>query len=267
MAGIYVHIPYCRQACHYCNFHFSTKRENTAQMVRALLREADLRLPEWAGHRWDSLYLGGGTPSVLPPAELQALLAGLAERFALAADAEITLEANPDDLSPERLAALRDSPVNRLSIGIQSFREEDLRWMNRAHDAGQALRCLDLAAAAGFEQFNADLIYGLPGLSDEAWRDNLRRVFGFGVSHLSAYALTVEEGTALAHFVRTGRVAAPPDARAAAHFDLMQEEAAPGRLRALRDQQPLPGSGLCPAQHGLLDRGALPGSGAFGAQL
>lgn len=195
-------------------------------MVRALLQEADLRSEAWQGHTWDSLYLGGGTPSVLPESELRELLEGLTRRFALSPGAEVTLEANPDDLNAERLAALRDSPVQRLSIGIQSFREEDLRWMNRAHDAGQALRCLDLAAAAGFEQVSADLIYGLPGLSDEAWRDNLRRVFGQGVSHLSAYALTVEEGTALAHFVRSGKVDAPPDARAAAHFDLMQDEAA-----------------------------------------
>ncbi len=225
MAGIYVHIPFCRQACHYCNFHFSTRLENTNEMVRAIVREATMRRDFTGPEPVSSVYLGGGTPSVLPQAQLDHLLETLYAVFAISSDAEVTLEANPDDLSAARLNELRSSPVNRLSIGIQSFRDQDLHWMNRAHTADQAIRCLDLASAAGFDQLSADLIYGTPGLDDQAWKSNLRQVFDRGIPHLSAYALTVEEGTALAHFVRTGKSPAPEDDTASRQFSILREAA------------------------------------------
>ncbi len=226
MAGIYVHIPFCRQACHYCNFHFSTRLENTNELVAAIVREAGMRRQFLQNKPINSLYLGGGTPSVLPPAELNYLLSALYDVFNIAADAEVTLESNPDDLTAERLKALRDSPVNRLSIGIQSFRDQDLKWMNRAHNADEATRCLDFALAAGFDQLTVDLIYGSPGLDDAAWLQNLRTVFDRQLPHLSAYALTVEEGTALAHFVRHGKSPSPDEAAAGRHFSILEEEAA-----------------------------------------
>ncbi len=225
MAGIYVHIPYCRQACHYCNFHFSTRLENTNAMISAILREAELRRSEIEAGALQSLYLGGGTPSVLPPDELKRLLEGLFALYEFDSDAEITLEANPDDLSAERLSALKLTPLNRLSIGIQSFHNRDLHWMNRAHDAEQARQCLKLAAEAGFDQLSADLIYGIPGQSDEAWRANIRELCSYGVSHLSAYALTLEHGTALAHSVRKGAEAPPDDEQAERQFRILLEEA------------------------------------------
>jgi len=249
MAGIYVHVPFCRQACHYCNFHFSTQLENTNAVVAAIVREAELRRDFFAGADRsagqagnpgadhgagniakstpptpiNSVYLGGGTPSVLTPLQWDQLFEALYRLFPIASDAEVTLEANPDDLDLARLSALRNTPVNRLSIGIQSFRDQDLAWMNRAHNAAQACDCLALAAEAGFAHVNADLIYGSPGLDDAAWLANMQQLFNANPDHISAYALTVEAGTALAHFVRQGKSPAPDDGQASRQFQLMEE--------------------------------------------
>jgi len=232
MAGIYVHVPFCRQACHYCNFHFSTQLENTNAVVAAIVREAELRRDFFATSAGSppapisSVYLGGGTPSVLTPSQWDQLFEALYRLFPIASDAEVTLEANPDDLDATRLAALRQTPVNRLSIGIQSFRDQDLAWMNRAHNANQAHVCLELAAAIGFNHVNADLIYGSPGLDDDAWLANMQQLFTANTDHISAYALTVEAGTALAHFVRQGKSPAPGDLDAARQFQLLEEHTA-----------------------------------------
>lgn len=235
MAGIYLHIPFCRQACHYCNFHFSTLLRERSALVDALILEAEMRREEWLslGQQTpggsppvaDSLYFGGGTPSVLEASDLERLFNALYRIFPIGDHAEVTLECNPDDLTPEHLRTLRDSPVNRLSIGIQSFSDEELQAMNRAHNSDQALRCLDDARALGFEQLNVDLIYGSPGQSSARWKANLREIFRREIPHLSTYALTVEEGTALAHQVRRGTAAAPDESTASAYFDLLQEEA------------------------------------------
>ena len=232
MAGIYVHIPFCRQACHYCDFHFSTSTKSKNEVVEAIVQEIHLRadfFPE--GTEINSLYLGGGTPSLLEAEELDRIFQALYGQFRLSDAAEITLEANPDDLyggsdARVRLEYLQTSPVNRLSVGIQSFREEDLSWMNRAHDSRQAEGVLEIIHAAGFQSFSLDLIYGIPGLSLEAWAENLNRAFDSGADHLSCYALTVEPRTALAHQVRKGSSQAPDDLLTRQHFEMLSAKAA-----------------------------------------
>ncbi|TNE54387.1 MAG: radical SAM family heme chaperone HemW [Bacteroidetes bacterium] len=206
MPGLYLHIPFCKQACHYCNFHFSTTLRQKPALVAAILQELDLQQDYLRGETLSSIYLGGGTPSLLDLAELQQILDKVYALFPVNPDAEVTLEANPDDLTPEKLYALRThTPINRLSIGIQSFQDTDLRWMNRAHSAAEARRCLEDALAAGFQDLTIDLIYGAPTTTDAAWAENLKIALDLGIPHLSSYCLTVEEGTALAHFVRKGK--------------------------------------------------------------
>ena len=198
-AGIYLHIPFCKQACTYCNFHFSTSLRHREEMITAMRKELQLRKGELAGTPIRTIYFGGGTPSILPADDLQALFDDLARHYDLSALEEVTLEANPDDLSPQFLRQLRETPVNRFSIGVQSFRERDLKAMSRAHTAGEAESSIKRAQDAGFENLSIDLIYGTPGMSDSDWKENLNKVREFSVPHLSAYALTVEEGTALYH--------------------------------------------------------------------
>ena len=229
MAGIYLHIPFCKQACYYCNFHFSTSLSQQPALVQQLLREIDLQRDYLSGAPVSSIYFGGGTPSMLPQSDIQLLLNKLRDTFPVNPDAEITLEANPDDLSTEKLDALRAAGINRLSIGIQSFHEPDLRWMNRAHDSKQALQSILNAKAAGFNNLTIDLIYGGPTLTDEGWTANVQQAIDLGVQHLSCYALTVEPGTALDQFIRKKKVAAVDSDKAARHFEqLMQWTAQAG---------------------------------------
>lgn len=203
MAGIYIHIPFCRQACHYCDFHFSTSLKNKPEIVTAINKELNLRknyLPEKP--MIETIYFGGGTPSLLDEKELDSIFETIYRNFSIAANPEITLEANPDDLSLQKLTALKHSPVNRLSIGIQSFFEEDLKWMNRAHNAKQATVVLQNALQAGFGNLTADLIFGFPLLSDLKWKKNIEQMLQSGIRHLSAYCMTVEKGTPLAGFIK-----------------------------------------------------------------
>lgn len=224
MAGIYLHIPFCKQACHYCNFHFSTSLRLKADLLAALRREIALRR-DYLGQapRIESVYLGGGTPSLLTEGELMALFEQLDATFSLASDAEITLEANPDDLDPDKVAALRRSPVNRLSIGLQSFSDEDLRYFNRAHTANEAVGCLDRVLNAGFEDLTVDLIYGAPTTGDVQWAANVQQVLDLGIPHLSCYALTVEPRTALAHLIEKGRARPVDDEQSARQFELLMD--------------------------------------------
>ncbi|MBU7577259.1 MAG: radical SAM family heme chaperone HemW [Flavihumibacter sp.] len=223
MAGIYIHIPFCRKACHYCNFHFSTQLDNKLRMVKAIARELTERAPIWRDHPIETLYFGGGTPSLLSQEELNALLSVVRDQFYLSPTAEITLEANPDDLSSPALDSWQAAGINRLSIGIQSFHETDLRWMNRAHTAVEAREGLKRVQAAGFENFSIDLIYGTPGLSDEAWMENMEIAISSRVPHLSCYALTVEEKTALAHLVKSGRMPDTDPEQQSRQFLLLME--------------------------------------------
>jgi oxygen-independent coproporphyrinogen-3 oxidase len=202
MAGIYLHIPFCRQACHYCNFHFSTSLTRKNDFISALLKEIPLRKDYLEGEVVETVYFGGGTPSLLETGEIESILRSVGTHFPLASGAEITLEANPDDINLTRLGAWRRAGINRLSIGVQSFFEEDLRWMNRAHDAAQALDCIRRAREEGFDNLSIDLIYGGPTLPDERWRENVERAIGLGIPHLSCYALTVEPRTALDALIR-----------------------------------------------------------------
>jgi oxygen-independent coproporphyrinogen-3 oxidase len=228
MAGIYLHIPFCKQACHYCNFHFSTSLRQKDAMLEALLLELELQRDYLGGQPLGSIYLGGGTPSLLTVGELNRLFEAVHRLHHVAPDAEITLEANPDDLTRERLRDLRDhSPVNRLSIGIQSFGDEDLRWMNRAHNARHARQCLDEALGADFRDLTIDLIYGAPTTSDAQWAQNLELACQhYAVPHLSCYGLTVEEGTALGTWVRRGQQKPLSEEQSARQFEMLMATAA-----------------------------------------
>jgi oxygen-independent coproporphyrinogen-3 oxidase len=205
MAGIYLHIPFCKRACHYCNFHFSTSLGLKNDFLAALLKEVSLRTNYLAGETVDTIYFGGGTPSLLDIDELQSILTALAASFTLHPGAEITLEANPDDITEAALLNWKQAGINRLSIGVQSFFEDDLQWMNRAHTAQQALQQLELARKH-FDNITIDLIYGTPTLSDERWKHNVQQALQLGIPHLSCYAFTVEPKSALDTMIRTHQI-------------------------------------------------------------
>lgn len=197
MAGIYLHIPFCKQACTYCNFHFTTSLRYKDDLVKALAKEAEAEKGYLGGETVHTIYFGGGTPSLLEISDLGFLISELRKSYPVAPDAEITLEANPDDVTKERVRDWKRLGVNRLSIGIQSFFEEELRWMNRAHNAAQAKACIENSYAAGIDNLSIDLIYGSPLLTDGMWEQNVETAIGYGIRHLSCYALTVEEKTPL----------------------------------------------------------------------
>ena len=229
MPGLYLHIPFCKQACHYCDFHFSTSLGLKEQFVEAIIKELALRhryLPE-ASAPLETIYFGGGTPSLLTGAELARIFAAIHTHFAVSPQAEITLEANPDDLSPAKLAELAASPVNRLSIGLQSFHEPHLRLMNRAHSALESGQAVRAAQAAGFENISVDLIYGVPAASHNIWEEDLARLLELGVPHVSAYALTIEPDTAFGRRLKKGTFVAPPEEFVAHQFETLL-----ARLRA-----------------------------------
>lgn len=226
MAGIYLHIPFCKQACHYCDFHFSTSLKAKEDLLNALLKEISLQKNYFAKGSFSTIYFGGGTPSLLSGDEIKKLLDHISSIFAVDAAAEITLEANPDDLTREKLESLRMAGVNRLSIGIQSFDDEDLKWMNRAHSAAQAIESVKLSQEEGFDNITIDLIYGTPLLTDEQWKKNLSTAFDLNVQHLSCYALTVEPRTALAHAIAKKNQAGVEDGKQAKHFGMLMEMAA-----------------------------------------
>ncbi len=217
MAALYLHIPFCRRACHYCNFHFSTSLRLREEMVEALCAELALRKEECVAPL-QSIYFGGGTPSLLHIGDLEQLFDAIMAHYAIDAQVEVTLEANPEDLTEAKLRQLRRLPVNRLSIGVQSFRDEDLQFLNRNHDGASAKTAILRAQAAGFDNITIDLIYGTPTLTDAAWAQNVECTLDLEVPHISAYCLTVEPRTALAHFVRQGRVPPVNDDVAARQF-------------------------------------------------
>ena len=196
MAGIYIHIPFCKKACHYCNFHFSTSNDGIESMIMAIEKEILLR-EEIHNQEISTIYFGGGTPSIIPINLLTRLLKSIHSKYNVSSNAEITLEANPDDITQERSIEWKSIGINRFSVGIQSFVESDLQWMNRAHNSIQSKKSIEIIQSAGFKNFSIDLIYGTPGQTIEQWNDNLDIAFGFNTPHLSCYALTVEEGTAL----------------------------------------------------------------------
>ncbi len=202
MAGIYIHIPFCKQACIYCNFYFSTSLALQNDFSVALLKEIELRVTYLNTETVETIYFGGGTPSLLPSSAIAGIMDSIYKNFTISENPEITLECNPDDLNPELLKSWKRSGINRLSVGIQSFFDGDLSWMNRAHDSKQALHSIEMIRAAGFENFSIDLIYGLPGLTDEKWGRNLHTAISANPNHISCYALTVEPKTALYKMIR-----------------------------------------------------------------
>lgn len=204
MAGIYIHIPFCRQACHYCNFHFATSLHYKNDLVAALLKEVVLQKDYLGNEPVETIYFGGGTPSLLDTEELESLLKEIKTVFPVINKAEITLEANPDDISEKKLLAWKQAGVNRLSIGIQSFFDEDLTWMNRAHNAEQAINNLALAKKL-FDNITVDLIYGTPQLTNEKWKQNVDTIISLNIPHVSCYALTVEPKTPLDKMIQQHR--------------------------------------------------------------
>lgn len=222
MAGVYIHIPFCRKACHYCNFHFSTSPARQQDFVSALLHEIYLQ-KNYLSQPVSTIYFGGGTPSVLPAFDIQRILKQIRENFAVDEEAEVTLEANPDDITTDKLLQWKQSGINRLSIGIQSFSDEELVWMNRAHDANQAVSCIALAQSSGFHNLTIDLIYGSPGLPDEKWQKNVETAIAMQIPHLSCYALTVEPKTALNLLIKQKKSEDVDTDKQARHFALLTQ--------------------------------------------
>ena len=223
MSGIYIHIPFCKQACHYCDFHFSTNLKKKDEMVLALAKEIEMRKNEFQNDIVETVYFGGGTPSILQIADLRFLIDAVYRNYKVVSTPEITVEANPDDLSEVRIIELSKNKVNRLSIGIQSFFEDDLKMMNRAHNVEEAKKCLEIATQY-FNNISIDLIYGVPEMSNEKWLQNIETALSFGVPHISSYALTVEPKTALHSFIQKGIIPPPDDEVAQEHFQILVDK-------------------------------------------
>lgn len=219
MSGIYIHIPFCKQACHYCDFHFSTSLKKKDALIAAICTELQLRKGELIGEV-ETIYFGGGTPSLLTSEEIAMLIEAVYQNFEVSETPEITLEANPDDLTEATIKSLANSQINRLSIGVQSFFEEDLKLMNRAHNATEAETSIKFAQQY-FGNISIDLIYGIPGMNNTRWLANIERALSFKVPHLSCYALTVEPKTALKSFIEKGLIAPVNDEQAQEHHTLL----------------------------------------------
>ena len=225
MAGIYIHIPFCKQACFYCDFHFSTSLKNKNEMILSLVKEIEIRKEELQNEIIETVYFGGGTPSILSVDEIQTLIDAVYKNHNVIESPEITLEANPDDLSNEKIIELSKSPINRLSIGVQSFFEKDLKLMNRSHSSVEAKNTLSVAMNY-FDNISVDLIYGIPDCTNEEWRENIQTALGFGVSHISSYALTVEPKTALETLIAKGKIKNVDEEKAQEQFYILIEELA-----------------------------------------
>lgn len=223
MAGLYFHIPFCKRICYYCDFYFSLNLGNKAELLQCMLREMELRAAFLQGERIETIYFGGGTPSVLSIDEIEMLLAKAQQLFVVIDGAEITLEANPDDLTDDYLTQLRQTPINRLSIGIQSLTDRHLELMNRRHTANQARECVERVRAAGFQNLTIDLMYGLPDQSLVLWKDTLQEVLRWQVPHISAYHLTIEERTAFRKFEKEARFTLPSEDESLALFECLVE--------------------------------------------
>lgn len=224
MQGLYIHIPFCKQACRYCDFFFSVSLHYLDDYIESLLDEIMLRSPAEQDTMAETLYLGGGTPSLISEAHLERIVSAVRRHFDFPKGAEWTIECNPDDLSVERLRSLKNIGFNRLSIGIQSFREHDLKLMRRSHNANQAVHAVREAAAQGFENISIDLIYGIPGQGLAAWENNLESALSLPVSHLSAYHLTFEPGTVFDHWRKKGRLVPVHEDESVEQYRMMREK-------------------------------------------
>lgn len=227
-SSLYVHIPYCKQACTYCDFHFSTNIRTKAEVLRQMHVEIQRRAKQapWNALEVKSLYFGGGTPSLLSSEELKALIDSARTHFSFAEHLEVTLEANPDDVTEAKLEQWYQAGVNRLSVGIQSFQQNELEACNRAHTGAEAHNALQLIRSSKIDRFSIDLIYGMIGSTLQSWKDNLATALTYAPDHISCYSLTVEEKTALAHQVSTGKVQLPEEDGVLHQFDYLREWAA-----------------------------------------
>ena len=226
MASIYIHIPYCKQQCTYCNFHFRISQNDKEEMLKSIKKEIKMRQSYLNNATISSIYFGGGTPSILKKQEIKSIISTIYRFFNINENAEITLECNPDDLDEKQLIALKEIGINRLSIGIQSFDDADLKFMNRSHNAKQATQCIALAKKHGFNNITIDLIYGLPNQSKKKWEENLTKMFNLGIQHFSAYALTIEPKTALKHLIDTKKITPAEDSTTVEHFNTLVRLAA-----------------------------------------
>lgn len=223
MAGIYIHIPFCKRKCNYCNFFSVASLKKAKGFSQSLIQELDLRRGFPGDATIETLYFGGGTPSMLQVRDILNIIEFIQHHYNLSEHPEISLEANPDDLSIEYLSALSDTPVNRLSIGIQSFQEQDLRYLDRIHGKEQGLACIENAQKAGFNNLSIDFIYGIPGQSDALWKSNLQIAASLNIPHVSAYWLTVEARTALNSYIEKGKLEAPDENAGIRHFHILRE--------------------------------------------
>lgn len=224
LAGLYIHIPYCRKACTYCNFHFTTGQSGRQEMMQAIFSEYLLMAPSFQTP-WQTVYFGGGTPSLMPAEQIAGFIEQVRSGGGIARDAEITLEANPEDIHTRNLATWKAAGINRLSLGVQSLDEHELSMMNRAHTSRQAKEAVDLALNHGFPSLNIDLIFGSPWLTDENWQKHMEWAFSCGADHISAYALTVEEKTRLNRQISRGEITPTPDEKQARQYMMLQETA------------------------------------------
>lgn len=223
MAGIYIHIPFCKKACHYCNFHFSTSLQKAPDVIKAIQKEIELRAGE-TQEEIKTIYFGGGTPSLVDADAIASILEHLQRHFKINQAAEITLEANPDDITFSKANQWKKTGINRFSLGIQSFSDENLEWMNRAHNAKQSTEAIEIIRAAGFENMSIDLIYGTPGQSASSWINDIETAVKLKIPHLSCYALTVEDKTALQHLIEKGeKQEVNPDEQAERFIMLMNK--------------------------------------------
>ncbi len=220
MPSLYIHIPFCEKKCVYCDFYSIETVSPMDDFLRALHNEIDIYASTGESVVFDTVFFGGGTPSLLTPAQLESIQNHLAKAFTLSPEAEITTEINPGTMSPEKLRAYRNLGVNRISMGVQSFHDDDLRFLSRIHTADEAIRCIEAVKASGFENFSVDLMYALPNQTSERWMQNLARAAALGPPHISAYGLIVEEGTPLARLVQHQEVVPTPDNEEAALYEM-----------------------------------------------
>ncbi|MCL4856264.1 MAG: radical SAM family heme chaperone HemW, partial [Flavobacteriales bacterium] len=222
MAGIYLHIPFCKQKCSYCDFHFSTSLKNKKALIAAMLKEIVLKRNDLK-EPISTIYFGGGTPSILGIDELKLLIDALNKNYAIAKEVELTVECNPDDLTKQKLDELKSAGVNRLSIGVQSFFDDDLQFFNRAHAANEAEQSILMSQDAGFDNITIDLIYGTPTLTQQKWEKNLKKVEELNIPHLSAYSLTIEPKTAINHQVKTKKIQLLPEEEVVLQFNRLMD--------------------------------------------
>ena len=218
MTGIYIHIPFCRQKCNYCNFFSIASIKYKSDFIKALLKEIELQKNYFINNKVSTIYFGGGTPSMLSVSEISSILNKINQLFLIEKEAEITLEANPDDLTLEKIAELKNSPVNRISVGIQSFNDEDLKYLNRKHNSEQAKKSIFRLKEFGFENIGIDLIYGIPTLTEKKWEQNLDNFFSMEIPHLSAYSLTIEKKTILDNLIKKGKTENVSESQSIEHF-------------------------------------------------